>query len=130
MRLAIKLYYYYQDNIKHKDVVTMSIRAIDTQIMLMRLPDRVWDASTEEKKAERAQEFRAHLGRTMSAKESSRVAATTEVEMENIRANFDEHGSGGGGGGAGYALARYKMSELIDPGMMVPGGENLIDIMA
>jgi len=108
----------------------MSIGAIDKQIMIVRLLDRVWDASAEQKRAERTQEFHAHLGKTMGAKERSRVKATSPVGMDNIRATFDGQGSNGGENAEGYALDRYKQSEMIDPGMTVPGGENLIDIKA
>jgi len=107
----------------------MSIGAIDTQIMIVRLLDRVWEASAEQKRVERSQEFHAHLGKTISAKERSRVNATSLVEMDSIRAKIDGHVSEGNGGNGGYALGRYKESELIDQDLVVPAGENKIDIM-
>jgi len=108
----------------------MSIGPIDTQLMMVRLLDKVWEASAEQKRAERNQEFRAQLGKTLSAKERSRVNATALVEMDNIRASVDGQSSGGGESAGGNALERCKPSEAVDQYMVVPGGENHIDIKA
>ena len=102
----------------------MSIRSIDTQIMISRLTDTVRDASMMQKKPEHAQEALAAQGRIHDAEDQQKVAKTLETDMEQIRSDADGGGSGGGESGE----KGKKKKEEIDPDMMVPPSNNIIDI--
>jgi len=82
-----------------KEVQGMSIRAIDTQMMVTRTTDMVREASPLLKNPETFQAQLANLGMRESAENQSKVLATTEADMENIKA--DENGSGNGATGGG-----------------------------
>jgi len=106
----------------------MSIRGIDTQIMISRLTDNVRDASALQKRPEFVQDALAAQGRINDAQDQTRVVKTAASEMERIRTDVDD------GGGAGYADGSEddgsgkKKKEEIDPDMLVPPGNNRIDI--
>ena len=105
----------------------MSIRGIDTQIMISRLTDNIRDTSAMQKRPEVAQDTLAAQGRINDAQDQTRVAKSLETEMEQIRPDVDDGGGagyGGGGGGQGK-----EQDEEIDPDMLVPPGNNKIDIM-
>jgi len=76
---------------------TMSIRGIDTQIMITRTADFVRETSSVQKQPEVTQDYLAVQTKIESAQEQSRVAATNESEMENIRTDKDGEGSGAEG---------------------------------
>ena len=104
----------------------MSIKGIDTQIMITRLPDNVRETSALQKKPEFTQEFLGLQGKINDAQDQSKVIKTNESEMENIRTDVDEDAEGGyGGGGSG---SEKKKDEQQEPEFLVPPGNNFIDI--
>ena len=105
----------------------MSIRGIDTQIMISRLTDNIRDTSAMQKRPEVAQDTLAAQGRISNAQDQTRVAKTLETEMEQIRSDVDE-GGGAGYGGSGEGSGK-EQEEETDPDMLVPPGNNKIDIM-
>ena len=76
----------------------MSIRGIDTQIMITRTTDFVRETSSTQRQPETTQEHLANQGKVESSLDQSRVAATVETENENIRTDVDGSGSGAAGG--------------------------------
>jgi len=108
----------------------MSIKGIDTQIMINRLPDNVREASAIQKRPETIQDVLAQRELINDAQEQSRVAKTSETEMERIRSDVDEGGGAayeGGEGGPGSDDEEYI--EELDPDMIVPPGNHMIDII-
>jgi len=107
----------------------MSIRGIDTQIMINRSSDLARDASAMQKRPEIQQDYLAAAQKAADAHNQSRVSRTTEAEMENIRTDVD----GGGNGAAGEEGGGSELDEdgQIEPGdsMLVPPGNNVIDII-
>jgi len=77
----------------------MSIRAIDTQMMVTRSADMVREASPLLKNPETFQAQLANVGKQEAAENQSRVQATTESEMDNVRTDEDGSGNGAAGGG-------------------------------
>lgn len=77
----------------------MSIRAIDTQMMITRSADMVREAAPLLKNPETFQAQLANVAKQESEQNQSRVLATTEAEMDNIRTDEDGSGSGAAGGG-------------------------------
>ena len=107
----------------------MSIKGIDAQMMITRLPDNVKEASAIQKRPEMAQDILANQGHIKDAQEQSRVARTSEAEMEKIRTDVEGGGSGANGGGEnGSGPGEEGLQEEIDPDMIVPPGDNIIDI--
>ena len=97
----------------------MSIRAIDTQMMVTRTTDMVREASPLLKNPENFQAQLATLGMQESAQNQTKVLATTEADMENIKADEDGSGNGAAGGGGdsdseedGDSYNQNKDSEL------------------
>ena len=76
----------------------MSIRGIDTQIMITRTTDFVRETSHQQRHPEISQQHLANQGKADSIHDQSRVIATTEAENENIRTDVDGSGSGAAGG--------------------------------
>jgi len=106
----------------------MSIKCVDTQIMMTRLSDNVRDASAMQKRPEIAQDALAIKERINDAEAQQRVAKTTESEMEDIRTDVDESG-GGAYGGKGGRPDEDGQDGQADSDMIVPPGNNLIDII-
>jgi len=79
----------------------MSIRSIDTQIMVQRTTDVAKESSNIQRQPEVNQEHAAAQGKIESTHDQSRVTATTESEMEEIKTDEDGAGSGAAGGGSG-----------------------------
>ncbi|MCL2221146.1 MAG: hypothetical protein FWC20_02470 [Oscillospiraceae bacterium] len=79
----------------------MSIRAIDTQMMVARTTDMVRDASPLLKNPETFQAQLANVGKQEAAQNQSKVQATTESEMDNVRTDEDGSGNGAAGSGGG-----------------------------
>jgi len=77
----------------------MSIRAIDTQMMVTRSADMVREASPLMKNPETFQSQLANMGKQEAVANQHKVQATTESEMENIRTDEDGSGNGAAGGG-------------------------------
>ena len=106
----------------------MSIKSIDSQIMIARTADFSRDTSAMQKKPEVAQEHLAFREKINDAHDQSRVAKTLESEMPEIKPD-DE-----GGGGEGYEGGRRqddgKDEDSDEPGvsMFVPPSIHVIDI--
>ena len=106
----------------------MSIKGIDTQIMISRLPDTSRDTSALQKRPEVAQDTLAVKAKVNDAEDQTRVAKTAESEMEKIRSDVD------GGSGAGYGSEGgpgHEKNGLIDesdPDLLIPPENHIIDI--
>ena len=107
----------------------MSIRGIDTQIMITRTADFAKETSNIQRHPETSQEHIAAQTKVESTQDQSRVLSTTESEMENIRTDADGSGSGASGGGSGQQeeemTEEQKRELLVAPAQH----EQLIDIM-
>jgi len=79
----------------------MSIKGIDTQIMITRTSDFVRETSNIQRQPEVTQEHLAAQTKIESSQDQSRVSALNESEMEEIRTDEDGRGSGAGGGDGG-----------------------------
>jgi len=106
----------------------MSIRGIDTQIMVQRTTDVARESSNIQRQPEHTQEHLAAQGMAESTQNQSRVAATIETEMEEIRTDVDEEGSGASGGGS--ENEEEEMSEEQKRELLVAPADHdqLIDI--
>ena len=108
----------------------MSIRNIDTQIMIQRQVDFSRDTSTTQRHPEVTQEHLAAQSKIESAQEQSRVLATTETENEEIRTDVDAEGQGAEGGGPGSRREEEMTKEQEKELLVAPAAhEQLIDIM-
>ena len=107
----------------------MSIRGIDTQIMITRSSDFVRETSNIQRHPELTQEHLAAQQKADSAQDQSRVAATVESEMENIRTDVDGEGSGAAGGGGSGRDEEEEMTEEQKRELLVAPAdhEQLID---
>jgi len=108
----------------------MSIRNIDTQIMVNRQLDFSRETSNMQRHPEVTQEHIAAQTKVESAQEQSRVLATTETENEEIRTDVDGEGSGAAGGG-GSGNREDEMTEEQKKELLVAPAlhDQLIDIM-
>jgi len=108
----------------------MSIRGIDTQIMITRTADFVRETSSTQRQPETNLEHLANQTKVESAQDQSRVAATTESEMDSIRTDVDGSGSGAAGGG-GSGQEEEEMTEEQKRDLLVAPAQHdqLIDIM-
>jgi hypothetical protein len=107
----------------------MSIRGIDTQIMITRTADFARETSSVQRQPEVTQDFLAVQSKIESAQDQSRVAATNESEMENIRTDKDGAGSGAEGG-EGSKQGEEEMTEEQKKELLVAPApyDQLIDI--
>jgi len=107
----------------------MSIRGIDTQMMITRATDFVRETSSIQRHPETTQEHLAAQTKIESSHDQSRVNATTESEMENIRT--DEEGEGSGAAGGGKKQNEDEKPEDQASELLVPPSDrpNIIDIM-
>ena len=108
----------------------MSIRGIDTQIMITRSPDFSKDVSTVQQRPETNQQILAEQQKITAAQEQAQVKALDESEMEGIRT--EEDGSGGGeydGKGGHKPNEEEDPDDFMKPGMYVPPSNNILDIM-
>jgi len=107
----------------------MSIRGIDTQIMVQRTTDFARETSNVQKQPEVTQEHLAAQTKVDSVHDQSRVQSTTESEMENIRTDVDEEGSGASGGGSGRDEEEEMTEEQKKELLVAPADhDQLIDI--
>jgi len=104
----------------------MSIKAIETQAMVARSPDYARDNSAMAKKPELTQEFLAAQQKATAEQNQSRIQQSTETEMDNIRTDDEGNPDGTGDGGTGHR--RRKEDKQADNDMLVPAGNNVIDI--
>lgn len=106
----------------------MSIKGIDTQIMISRLPDNAKDTSALQKRPEVWQDQLGAQGRVNDAHSQSKVAKTSESEMEEIRTDVE------GGGGSSYdgdgaeGSHKHRKAGEPEPGTLVPSEKHIIDI--
>jgi len=96
----------------------MSIRGIDTQIMITRATDFVRETSSIQRHPETTQEHLAAQQKIDSTIDQSRVAELTESEMENIRTDVDGEGSGAAGG-EGSERDEEEVPDEENPELMV-----------
>ena len=106
----------------------MSIKGIDTQIMITRTPDVARDASFVQQRPEVNQQILAESQKVQVAEDQKRVKETEEAEMEGIRP--DEDGGGGSQyeGSGGNNPEEEERDEFGRPGMYVPASNNILDI--
>jgi len=108
----------------------MSIRGIDTQMMITRASDFVRETSSTQRQPEVAQDHLAAMNKVESTQDQSRVNATTESEMENIRTDVDGEGSGAAGGEGSNRDEEEMTEEQKKELLVAPAAhEQLIDIM-
>jgi len=111
----------------------MSVRGIDTQIMVTRSADYSRDVGAMNKKPELTQEQLAALHKANVAHEQKKIVETKETDMDKIRTDKDGSGSGAGGGSSEgqpdeedtYASSNAKGS---GSSKLVSGSEHIIDI--
>ena len=72
----------------------MSIRAIDSQMMITRAADLSRDVSSELNKTTFRDEYQAVQSKLLQEKESNSVAKTDQIDKVEIQVNEDGHGSG------------------------------------
>ena len=108
----------------------MSIKGIDTQIMVQRPADMLRETSSLQRHPETTQEHLAAQQKLDSALNQSKVLATTESDMDNIRTDVDGSGSGAAGG-EGSGRDDEEMTEEQKRELLVPPSEHeqIIDIM-
>ena len=105
----------------------MSIKGIDTQIMIARTADFAKDASATQKKPEIAQEYLAVREKINDAQDQTRVAKTLESEMPELRTD-EEGGSGAGYGDDGSESGENRKRSGADADLLVPADKHVIDI--
>ena len=108
----------------------MSIRGIDTQIMITRLPDFSKDASVVQQRPETNQQILAEQQKINAAQEQTQVKALEESEREEVRT--EEDGSRGNeydGSGGHKPDEEEDPDDFMKPGMYVPPSNNILDIM-
>ena len=96
----------------------MSIRGIDTQLMITRATDVIRETSSIQRHPETTQEHLAAQTKTDSTHDQSRVSATVEAEMETIRDDVDGSGSGAAGG-EGAEQNEEEVPDEENPDLMV-----------
>jgi len=108
----------------------MSIRSIDTQIMITRATELVKETSSAQRHPETSQEYLAAQTKAESTQDQGRVIATMEKEMENIHTDADGEGSGAAGG-EGSGRKEEEMTEEQKAELLCAPAdhEQLIDIM-
>ena len=106
----------------------MSIKSIDTQIMITRTPDYAREASAAHKKPEMTQEYLAAQTKIHDAIAQGRVAGSEQSEMENIRTDVDGSSGGEYEGDSKGKHREGKDDNEIPQDMRVPPGNNIIDI--
>ena len=103
----------------------MSIKSIDTQIMIARTADFARDTSAIQKKPEITQEYLAVREKINDAQDQTRVAKTLESEKPELR---PDEGGGGAGGGGGSESGKKRKNDENEEDMLVPPSNSKIDI--
>ena len=105
----------------------MSIKTIDSQIMIARTADISRDASALQKKPEVAQDYQAIKEKLNDAQDQTRVSKTQESQKPEMQP--DE-----GGDGRYYGSGSGEWEDENDgeaaKDLLVPPSDNVIDIMA
>ena len=106
----------------------MSIRGIDTQIMITRTPDVSRDASIVQQRPETNQAILAEQQKILVSQERTRVKETEETEMDNVRTDEDGSGDNEYEGSESKHPEEEEKDEFGRPGLYVPASNNILDI--
>ena len=106
----------------------MSIRGIDTQIMITRATELIRETSSAQRHPETSQEYLAVQQKAENTQDQGRVQATTEAEMDNIRTDVDGEGSGAAGGEGSRREEENRGIPEEDLLVAPPERDQLIDI--
>ena len=104
----------------------MSVKSIDTQIMIARTADISRDASTMHKRPEATQDYLAFREKINDAHNQSRVTKAPESQLSKLR--NDKNGGGTYSGESGSENGKRKDDEDPEANMFVPAGDSIIDI--
>ena len=104
----------------------MSVKSIDTQVMIARTADFARDTSATQKRHEVAQEYLAFREKINDAQNQSKVAKSPESELSKLHS--DKNGGGANSGESGTNSGARKKGEDADEDMFVPSGDSIIDI--
>ena len=105
----------------------MSIRGIDSQIMITRSPDFARETSFVQQRPEVNQQILAEQQKITVAQEQTRVKETEEAEMEGIRTDEDG-GNESEYDSHGRRRKKSKEEETNNPVFLVPPSNNILDI--
>jgi len=105
----------------------MSIKAIDSQIMITRTPEAARDASIVQQRPETDQRILAEQQKAQDARDQGRVKETEETEMEGIRTDEDG-GNESEYDSHGRRRKKSKEEETNNPVFLVPPSNNILDI--
>jgi len=99
--------------------------------MVQRTTDFARESSNIQRQPEAAQEHLAAQGKVESLLNQSKVAEATESEMENIRTDVDEEGSGAAGGDGAPQDEEEELTEEQQKELLVAPADHdqIIDIM-
>ena len=97
----------------------MSIRSIDTQMMVARSADIARDAGALTKNPEAFQAQLANVAKQEAQQNQSKVQGLLESEMENIRADEDGSGKGASGGEGSDQQKNEKQDQNQDSELRV-----------
>ena len=105
--------------------IAVSVKNIDTQIMIARTADFSRDTSALQKRPEMAQDYQAIREKINDAEDQSRVAKTLDTQKSEFHP--DDGGGGSYAGGDGSAPdGDEENGSNVD--FLVPPGNNVIDI--
>lgn len=109
----------------------MSIRGIDTQIMITRSADLARETSAAQNNPRFSQDFMAAQNIRDSAENQSRVLATDEAILEEMKPDSEGSGSGAAGG-EGRERGEEELTEEQQKELLVAPADHdyIIDIMA
>ena len=103
----------------------MSIKSIDTQIMVARTADFSRDTSALQKRPEVSHDYQAIREKINDAQDQTRVAKSSDSQKPELHP--DEGGGGGYDGGDGTGREKEK-SGKTDADLLVSPSNNVIDI--
>ena len=106
----------------------MSIKGIDTQIMISRLPDSARDTSALQKRPEVLQDHMAYQSKVSDAQDQSKVAKMSETEMDKIRSDVEGGAGNAYGGEAGTGSGEANQDDELELGNLVLPEKHIIDI--
>ena len=106
----------------------MSIKGIDSQIMITRAADFARDNSALLKKPETDQDYMTIQAKAFNSMEAKKVEKTQEAELQKLRTDEDGGGNGAAGGGGPGQGKKKQGEEPAGKDHLVPPGEHKIDI--
>ena len=104
----------------------MSIKAIDSQIMIARSADFAQDASAAQRRPEVAQMHQAKQERLNDALDQTRVLKSDDAQKSEFHPDDGGGGSAGYGGGEGGGEGKNAKGSKQE--LLVPTVEHIIDI--